>query len=117
MPSDIAESIPNVRVADCPSVVHLFESKEKDKLVPLLEAERLTAWARPMRVGETPPVKVSGGIWRTHFLLFCPKTAGQFEQNQTFIKTNARQETVYFDLYLNEAQLQRVWPALQLNRA
>ena len=110
-PLEIAESYPDIRVADAPTVIDLFEGKERDKLIPLLEAEKITAWARPMgAVGEPPPVRVDGKLWRNHHILFLPKNSGQFDLNQTYLKTNARQETIYYDIHLNKAQITKVWP-------
>jgi len=51
LPDNIVDSIPDVRVADYPAMAALFENAERDKLFPLLESEKLAAWARPM--GET----------------------------------------------------------------
>jgi hypothetical protein len=110
----IAEAIPDLRVADDPSVIALFEGQERDKLFPLLEAEKILAWARPMKGGapgeELPPTKISGAAWKSHFFLFLPRVPGQFERAQTFVKTKARQETIYYDLYINRAQMKRAWP-------
>ena len=49
---DLLEHVPDIRVADLPNIVRLFEGKDGDKLIPLLEAEKLFAWARPMGKGE-----------------------------------------------------------------
>src|SRR5262249_35768190 len=43
------DDLPDLRVADNSRVASLFESDERDKLFPLLEANKLTAWARPMK--------------------------------------------------------------------
>jgi hypothetical protein len=107
------EDIPDLRVADSPLAIELFEGAERDKLLPLLEAEKLGAWARPMR-GEKPgrdaaPVILKGDVWRTHYLQFFPKE-GQWERAQTFLKTKARHETSYYDVLLNRAQIERIWP-------
>jgi hypothetical protein len=101
--------IPNVRVADNPDAVKLFEGENGDKLIPLLEAERLSAWARPMGSGEPPPIKVPGSIWRTHVLMFVPR-AGEGTRNQTYVKTKQRGETTFFDVFLNRSQIKTVWP-------
>jgi hypothetical protein len=87
-PDDIAESYPNLRVADHHRIIDLFESPERDKLIPLLEAEKLSAWARPMGSGEPPPTKIAGTIWKTYYLLFLPK-GNQWARNQTYLKTKS----------------------------
>jgi hypothetical protein len=110
---DIAASYPDIRVADTPPIIALFEGKQRDKLIPLLEAEKITAWGRPMGGrGEPPPIRLDGKLWRTHHLLFLPKTVGQFDINQTYLKTNTRQETTYYDVHLNKSQIIKVWPEL-----
>jgi hypothetical protein len=38
--------IPDIRVADHPAVLALFDGVEADKLIPLLEADKITAWGR-----------------------------------------------------------------------
>jgi hypothetical protein len=57
-------------------------------------------------------LKLPGKTWRTHFLLFTPRT-DQFTQAQTFIKTMRGQESIWYDLYFNQKQLERVWPELE----
>jgi hypothetical protein len=114
---EYAEIIPNLRVADSPSVIDLFEGNERDRLFPLLEGDQLTAWARPMR-GEAPgkeaaPVRLKGDIWKTHYFLFTPRTPGQFDRNQTFVKEKIGQISHYFDVFLNSRQIKRVWPDLE----
>lgn len=108
------EDIPDLRVADSDLALALFESKERDRLLPLLEAEKLSSWARPMhgpeRGKDPPPVIIRGDVWRTHYLQSFPKTEGQFRA-QTFLKTRARHESSYFDVLFNKAQIERIWPA------
>jgi len=114
LPADLAEGIPNLRVADSPDALALFDAHEVDKTIPLLEAGKLKAWARRMGgLGEAPLLKLDGLIWQSHFLLFLPKVDGQWPRNQTFIKTNARQESTHYDLFLNLEQIQKIWPHLQ----
>jgi hypothetical protein len=101
--------IPDLRVADDSAALRLFDGPERDKLFPLLEAEHISAWARPMRVGQPPLTSLPGTTWKSRQLHFFPK--GRNGQcNQTFIKTIARQETTHYDLYLNRAQIDRLWP-------
>lgn len=107
---EIAESHPDVRVADCPAVIALFEGPERDKLIPLLEAEKITAWGRRGR-GEQPPTKILGTLWATHYLLYVPKTR-EGMQNQTFVRPKGGYESTFFDVLLNTKQIERVWPGV-----
>jgi hypothetical protein len=103
--------IPDVRVADEPLVLALFENSERDKLLPLLEAGKIDAWARSGY--DSPPLtKIPSVEWRTYFLAFLPqRQAGTI--NQTFFRIKARPtESTYFDIHLNRAQLTQVWPRL-----
>jgi hypothetical protein len=114
---DVAESIPDVRVADNPSVIDLFQGNERDKLFPLLEAEKLAAWARPDK-GPAPGVEASltklvGSTWKSHYFVFYPRVPGQFERNQTFVKGKGPLETSYYDVHLNQKQVERAWLELQ----
>ena len=105
-----ATDIPDLRVADAPSIVALLESKERDKLFPLLEAERLRAWARPMTGGEPPLTKLPGATWVSHHLIFHAKS-GAGTINQTYFR-NRRNELKYYDLHLNRAEIEQVWPGV-----
>jgi hypothetical protein len=109
-PLEFAESYPDIRVADAPTVIELFEGKERDKLIPLLEAEKITAWGR-LGFGDPPLLKMPGNIWRSNHLVFLPMTAGQ-TKNQTFIRKNGRIESTYFDVHLNKAQIKKIWPTI-----
>jgi predicted nucleotide-binding protein len=110
LPDDISQAVPNLRVAEMPAVIQLFRGRDADKLMPLLEAEKITAWARPMNPAELPLTKIPGTVWSTHYFLFTPKVPAQFARDQTFIKTNLHHETIYYDLHLNSTQVVRVWP-------
>jgi len=102
--------VPNVRVADTPAVASLFADSDQDKLIPLLEAGKITAWAR-RGYGKPPLLKLPEGVWQNHYLLFLPKD-GDGRINQTFIRKNNSTESTYFDVHLNRAQLERAWPHL-----
>jgi hypothetical protein len=108
--NELAERLPNVRVADSAAAMELFERPESDKLLPLLESEKLSAWGRRMGHGEPPLMKIPGQMWRSHYLAALPRGSDPNLKNQTFVKTNARQETIYYDLYLNREQIRKVWP-------
>lgn len=112
LPSDIADAIPDLRVAESDLVLAILANKESDKLLPLLEGEKLRSWARPMHGNDPgkdpPPVILKGDIWRTHYIQFFPKAEGRFRA-QTFLKTKARHESSYFDVLLNKAQIEQIW--------
>jgi hypothetical protein len=103
-----AEDIPNLRIADSPTAIALFETTERDKLLPLLEADRVSAWARPMS-GHPPLTKLPGKLWKSHYLMILPKTS-EDRIAQTFLKTKTRHESDYFDVHLNQTQVERIWP-------
>jgi hypothetical protein len=110
---EIAEHIPDARVADYASIVQLFEGRERDKLLPLLAAGKLASWGRSMRDQHPQLVAIRPDEWRGHHLHFIPGQAGT-TINQTFFKTRIRQETTYYDIHLNWAQLKRIWPDLDI---
>lgn len=106
---EYAEHVPDVRVADDAAALALFDGRASDRLLPLLEVEKITAWGRPMGPGEPPLTTIPGATWKTHKFLYLPRGA-QNTRNQTFLKTKVRQETTYYDVFLNTAQIEKVWP-------
>jgi hypothetical protein len=116
IPHILPEGLPDLRIADNPRVAALFESGEQDKLFPLLEADRLHLWARPMRSREAGKEnalgKLPGSIWKDHFLAYLPQVEGQFRA-QTFIKMQRGQQSVWFDAYFNQKQIEAIWPELE----
>ncbi|TWB01778.1 hypothetical protein [Bradyrhizobium stylosanthis] len=113
----ISSDIPNVRVADCPAALELFDHPEQDKLLPLLEAEKLIAWARPMKpISDHPAlIKVQGAVWRDHVLEFFPRGDGPGRINQTFIRTRPSKDSIFYDVFLNAHQLRQVWPNIDFS--
>jgi hypothetical protein len=114
LPSDIADAIPDLRVADSDLVIALFDSSERDKLLPLLEGERLRSWARPMKGRHEPGkdvdfVILKGEVWRIHYFQHFPKH-DQWDRAQTFLKAKSDQTSTYYDVSFNKAQLERIWP-------
>jgi hypothetical protein len=101
------DDIPTVRIADDPAVRFLFESSERDKLLPLLEIGKIEAWGRKGN-GFPPLIRIPADHWRTHFLEFHPARGAGI--NQTFLKVKGRPyESEYYDVHLNREQLKRVW--------
>jgi hypothetical protein len=101
--------IPDVRIADSPEALSLFDGVDADKLVPLLEGEKITSWGRPRGMGEPPLLRVPGAVWRTHRIEFHPHGSVDRRINQTFLKRGSETH-VYYDIRLNRAQLKRIWP-------
>jgi hypothetical protein len=108
--SNLSSHFPDIRVADSPNTLALFDGKENIKLIPLLERERIMAWGRPRGIGEPPPLSIPGDTWRTHQLDFHPHRDVPGMRNQTFLKRKGTGETAYYDVLLNRQQLRQVWP-------
>jgi hypothetical protein len=102
------DDIPDVRIADDPAARHLFETSERDKPIPLLEAGKIESWGRRGN-GSPPLMRIPADQWRTHFVEFHP--ARDVGINQTFLKIKGRpyETTDYYDIHLNREQLKRVW--------
>jgi hypothetical protein len=109
-PNDIAESYPNVRVADSPAVLALLNSGDRAKLIGLLEAEKISSWARVSSSKSRDFIKLAGQMWAEREFLFMPKGGDDGWINQTFLR--ARGSSTHYDVCLNYAQLKRVWPNL-----
>jgi len=116
-PDDIADSYPNVRVADSSAIIDLFDGSERTKLIALLSTERITTWAR-FGVGTSNDlIKREGKIWNSHSFHFNPKGEGAPRTiNQTFLRDKNPIGSSYYDICLNYVQLRRVWPTLQITR-
>ena len=113
---DIAEGYPNVRVADSPAVIDLFEGKDRAKLIALLAGEKITTWARHGMGVANDLLKRSGQIWKDNSFRFDPKREGTGTINQTFLTARARFGASYYDVCFNYAQLKRIWPLLSITR-
>jgi hypothetical protein len=115
-PDYISDSYPNVRVADSPTVIDLFNGNERTKLVALLAAGKISTWARRGVGVANDLVKRDGAIWDSHSFAFHPKGDGTGMINQTFLRSNNPIETSgYYDVCLNYVQLRRVWSALAIS--
>ena len=110
--NEFADDVPDVRIADDAAVLGLFEiTKDRDKLIPLLEAGKLQAWGR-LGEGNPPPTKISADKWATCYLDHRPAVSpGTI--NQTYFRPKARPyESTYYDVHLNRSRLKRAWPNL-----
>jgi hypothetical protein len=114
-PADIAEHYPNVRVADSPATLELFNGPERPKLISLLNAEKIFAWAAISSSVSVDLVKLEGKIWNTHSFRFDPKR-GDGAINQTFLRPRGTINSTHYDVFFNYAQLKRVWPDLSIRR-
>jgi hypothetical protein len=113
-PDDIADSYPNVRVADSPAVIELFEGSARAKLLGLLAAGKIASWARASSGKSRDLIKLEGVMWSTHSFAFLPKD-GDGRINQTFLQY--RDYSSHYDVCMNYAQLKRVWPDLLIQRS
>jgi hypothetical protein len=111
-PNEFASDIPDIRIADSPDALSLFDGANGDKLIPLLEGEKIASWGRPRGMGESPLLRVPGALWRTHRIEFHPSGGVDGRINQTFLKRGSETHT-YYDISLNRAQLKRIWPNFQ----
>jgi hypothetical protein len=111
LPPELAESVPDVRVADHPRAAALFEHPQSDILFPLMESNALIVWARSMK-GEDKLLRITGNVWRTHFFRYFPKNGDQ-TQSQTFIKTQVGQQSIWYDIHINQKQIEKIWLELE----
>ena len=110
-PGEFADDIPDVRVAYDMVAWGLFGTPHHDKLLPLLEREKIEAWGR-LGNGGPPLTLIPAGQWTTHYLDFRP-ALGNGSINQTFFRPKSRPyESTYYDVHLNRSQLERGWPGL-----
>jgi hypothetical protein len=114
-PADILEAVPDLRISDEPTVIVLFETAERDRLLPLLELGKLSSWARPMSPGEPPLTSLVGKVWSTHYFYSLPKH-GPGTKTQSFLKTKNGQQTAYYDVHLNRFQIEKIWPSVPVLR-
>ena len=112
-PDDLADSYPNVRVADSPAVIELFDGSDRAKLLALLSAGKISSWARLSNRKPRDLIKLDGKIWTSHTFLFFAKD-GEGRINQTFLQ--AMGYSSHYDVCMNYAQLKRVWPDLRIHR-
>ena len=119
-PPEIAESYPNVRIADNPPIQELLNGNERTKLLGLLSAGKLDAWARPMR-GQRDFVKIPKDAWENHFVDIHLNSGESINQDgafkthsQTYFRTKARKEFTHYDVCLNKTQILKIWSALSL---
>jgi hypothetical protein len=116
-PDDIADSYPNVRLADSPAAMDLLNGRERPKLIGLFLSGKLRAWARISAHLSSDLFPMDGDIWRTHSLMFLPKVDGPGTINQTYLRPRGTQNSSHYDICFNYAQLKRVWPDLQISRS
>ena len=74
-PDDIADSYPNVRVADSLAVIELFKGSARAKLIGLLAAGKIASWARVSSGKSRDLIKLDGGCGAPTLLHSCRRTA------------------------------------------
>jgi hypothetical protein len=117
-PDDIADSYPNVRLADSPAAMDLLKNgRERPKLIGLFLSGKLCAWARISASLSSDLFPMDGNIWKTHSFMFLPKEDGPGTINQTYLRPRSTQNSSHYDICLKYAQLKRVWPNLQISRS
>jgi hypothetical protein len=115
-PVDIADSYPNIRVADSGAVIDLLSGSERSKFIALLAGQKITTWARRGSGAANDLLKREGEIWKNHSFRFDPKRSGTGTINQTFLSDNNPYGSGYYDICFNYVQLKRVWPLLSIVR-
>ena len=116
-PDDLAEGYPNVRLADSPAVMALFDGPERAKIIALLTEEKLSSWARESATVAHDFVLLKGGVWVMSAFRCDPKTpADPGSINQTYLRRRHTQNSAFYDVCMNFAQLKRAWPALEIRR-
>jgi hypothetical protein len=116
-PTDIAENYPNVRVADSPTVIELFEGAERAKLIALLMGEKLLSWARISASTSHDFVLLKGNVWGMSSMRVDPKLPHDPGTiNQSYIRPGHTQNAEFYDVCMNYTQLKRAWPSLPIRR-
>lgn len=119
-PPEIAESYPNIRIADNQCIQELLNGSERTKLLGLLAAGKLDAWARPMR-GSRDFVQIPKADWETRYIDVQLNSGASINQsgafkthNQTYLRTKQKRESTHYDVCFNKAQILKIWPTLSL---
>jgi len=86
LPDGFEYHFANVRVADAPTVVSLFDGPERSKLMTLLAGGLIQTWARPSSSLRHDLVPLLQSVWETHILNFHAKGDDAGQINQTFVK-------------------------------
>jgi hypothetical protein len=116
-PGDLAQDYPNVRLADSPAAMDLFDGRERTKIMALLIGEKLASWARESANTSHDFTRLSGSAWSAGILwrsLKSPDDAGTI--NQTYLRQRHATNSAFYDICLNFAQLKRAWPSLDIQR-
>lgn len=114
---DLAEGYPNVRLADSPSVMALFDGSERAKIIALLAQEKLSSWARVSASVSHDFVLLEGGVWAMSAFRCDPNnSADPGSINQTYLRQRHTTNAAFYDVCMNFAQLKRAWPSLEIQR-
>lgn len=116
-PDDLAEGYPNVRLADSPAAVALFEGSERAKIIALLMQEKILSWARVSASVSHDFVLLAGNVWGMSAFRCDPKNhADAGSINQTYLRQRNTPNAAFYDVCMNFAQLKRAWPSLEIRR-
>jgi hypothetical protein len=112
----VEASYANVRLADNPDVLALFDGAERSKLLTLLMGGALSSWARSMQVVSHDLNPLGGDVWQSHKMNFDPKNANDPGAiNQTYLRPKLGGNATHYDICLNLLQLKRAWRGLQVH--
>jgi hypothetical protein len=116
-PGDLAEGYPNVRLADSPAAMALFDGLERAKIIALLTQEKLSSWARVSASQSHDFVLLGGGVWTMSTFRCDPKNPDDRGTiNQTYLRQRQTLNAAFYDVCMNFAQLKRAWPSLEIRR-
>jgi hypothetical protein len=116
-PDDLAEGYPNVRLADSPAVLALFDGVERAKIIALLTQEKISSWARVSASVSHDFVLLAGSVWAQSAFRCDPKNpADAGSINQTYLRQRNTTNAAFYDVCMNFFQLKRAWPSLEIRR-
>jgi hypothetical protein len=113
--ADFAQFYPDVRVADNPDIIALFNGAERNKLMGLLDADWIWTWARPLHPSDgisTDFIRIQGTDWHRYRIDFEKKTDDPRSVNHTYLRSKRGNTAVFYDLCFNSVHLKRVWSLL-----
>jgi hypothetical protein len=114
-----ADSYPNVRVADNPSIhEHILQGADRQKFLALLAQRKLSAWARPMQ-GSNDFVEIPANSWNEQNIDVNLNSGDSIingvhrVHHQSYLRMKSgRREATHYDVALNRSQMRAIWPDL-----
>jgi hypothetical protein len=105
-----AKAAPNIRLANNPSILKLFEGEHLHEVMALLTTGQLAAWGRSSfssRSRDLTPI--NSALWKIyHFASFPKNIDGTTPQTYLTDTTYNRSSAMYYDLYLSSEQMKSV---------